>query len=223
MRKTFALFDFDGTLIPGDSLVLFCLFAKKQGLCTTQQLRAGALAALKYRLGLFTAEQSKMAALAFLIGKTQAELDALALSFFESELKPRMRQAGLQAIEQHKNQGDTLLLVTASPSFYLEPLRQAYGFAAIIGTRMDLGMDGVATGLICGENCRGLQKSLRLAEYLAATGDRLDYESSYAYGDSLSDLPLLELCGHKVAVNPGPLLKRKLRRLEGAGCVRWNR
>jgi phosphoserine phosphatase len=66
-----------------------------------------------------------------------------------------------------------------------------------------------------------VEKPLRLAEYLAATGDRLDYDRSWAYGDSESDAPMLELCAHKVAVNPGPGLKRKLKRLEGVTIARW--
>jgi phosphoserine phosphatase len=74
---------------------------------------------------------------------------------------------------------------------------------------------------VCGDNCRGLQKPLRLAEYLAAKGDRLDYETSFAYGDSTGDLPMLRLCAHKVAVNPKPRLWRKLKKLPGATRVRW--
>ena len=35
--------------------------------------------------------------------------------------------------------------------------------------------------------------NLRLAEYLAARGDRLDYDTSSSYGDSASDLNMLEL------------------------------
>ncbi len=220
MRKTYALFDFDGTLIDGDSIVRFCHYAYRQGLCTKNQLAEGAGAAALYAVGLKTAEQSKMAALAFIVGKSEGELRALSSRFYREALRPRLRREGLVELEARRKSGPVLLL-TASPSFYLEPLKEELGLEAVIGTRMDMGPDGKATGLICGENCKGLQKPLRLAEYLAAQGDRLDYDTSYAYGDSLSDLPMLDLCGHKVAVNPGLKLRRKLENVEGAAFVRW--
>lgn len=221
MQRTYALFDFDGTLFSGDSILRFCRFARSQGLCSTEQLLRGLWAAVRYVLGLSSAEQSKMDALHFIQGRSEAELRAFSKRFCEEVLLPRLRQKGLSALNEHLAQGTQVLLITASPSFYLEHLKDALGIDGIIGTRMDFDLSGNATGLICGENCKGIQKPLRLAEYLAATGDRLDYDSSYAYGDSASDLPMLELCGHKVGVNARSELKKKLRGMDGASFVRW--
>jgi phosphoserine phosphatase len=67
-----------------------------------------------------------------------------------------------------------------------------------------------------------LQKPLRLAEYLAAMGDRLDYDSSTAYGNSTGDLPMLELCKSKVAVNPGRKMRRTLNEMENVTIVGWS-
>ena len=221
MQKSYALFDFDGTLLRGDSLVQFCGYAHRQGLCTSKQLRRGIGTAFLYVLGLRTAEQSKIAALSFIVGRTEAQLQDVSARFWEDALRRRMRRQGLEALKQRKAEGAEVLLVTASPAFYLEPVRVALGITAVIGTRMDIGTDGRATGMICGQNCKGVQKPLRLAEYLAASGERLDYDSSYAYGDSHSDAPMLELCGHKVAVNAKRKLRKKLHGLEGATFVRW--
>lgn len=222
MRKAYALFDFDGTLIKGDSIVRFCRYAHQKGLCSTRQLAGGAWASALYFLHLKSAEQSKMAALAFLKGRSERELSRFCQGFFHDELRPRLRKKGLAEIALRKTQGAQVLLVTASPSFYLAPLKRMLGLAEIIGTRMDVDESGCFTGLICGENCKGLQKPLRLAEYLAATGDRLDYESSYAYGDSASDAPMLHLCGHKVAVNPKQKLQNALKQAQGVAIVRWD-
>ena len=221
MHKSFALFDFDGTVIPGDSIVRFCFFAYKKDICSRKQLWKAAWAALRYLLGIITADQSKMISLAFLIGKSQEELTALSQEFYTVVLQPLLRRQAVEALAKHRAQGATILLVTASPSFYMEPFKEAYGIEAVIGTRMDMSPAGTLTGHICGESCKGLQKPLRLAEYLAATGDRLDYENSYAYGDSPSDFPMLALCGHKVAVNARPKLKRKLGKAEGAQFEHW--
>ena len=222
MRKSFALFDFDGTVIAGDSLLQFCLYARRQGLMSRKQLWRSAWATLCYCLRLFTAEQSKMVALSFLAGKSQAELMALSQRFYLDQLRPLLRPQAVAALEKHRREGLTVLLVSASPSFYLEPLKAEYGIGAVIATRMDVDSSGTVTGLICGENCKGIQKPLRLAEYLAATGDRLDYETSYAYGNSGDDFPMLALCGHKVAVNGSRRLRKELQGETGTVWVRWN-
>ena len=222
MRKAFALFDFDGTIIRGDSILYFCIFAYKQGLMSRRQLWQSGWAVLRYFLGLFTAEKSKMVALSFLAGRTEADLSALAQLFFRSVLQPRIRPQAAAELESHRQKGLTILLVTASPSFYLDPLKAEYGIEEVIATRLDIDASGIVTGLICGENCKGIQKPLRLAEYLAAAGDRLDYENSYAYGNSYTDFPMMALCGHKVAVNSTRRLRKKLQKEAGTVFVNWN-
>ncbi len=221
MRTAYALFDFDGTLIAGDSLVRFVLYARKRGLCSLKQLWRALGAGIRYGLNRISAEQSKMIALAFIQGHSEKELRELAEGFFQDVLRRRLRKKGLCALQERRQEGAALLLVTASPSFYLEPLKEALGFQEIIGTRMDFDQEGKATGFICGENCKGLQKPLRLAEYLAATGTRLEYAASYAYGDSPSDLPMLELCAHPIGVNAKGGLGKKLKQMEGGRLVRW--
>ncbi len=221
MPKTYALFDVDGTLFPGDSLPRFLWFAYRQGLCSRSHLSHCLWAGLLYMLGMRTAEQSKELALSFLAGHSQSELYSLSLTFVEKKLLPRLRPQAGKALETHRKNGDTLLFITASPSFYLEPFKDAYGVTDIIGTRVDIDPTGMATGRLSSDNCRGIQKPLRLAEYLAATGDQLDYDTSYAYGDSPGDVPMLETCAHKVAVNARCKLKQRLRALEGVSFVRW--
>lgn len=223
MQKSYALFDFDGTLIKGDSIVRFCLFAKRRGLCGAAELVRGALMAVAYYCRLTTAERAKQAGIRFIAGRDAGEMRALAEAFCREVLTPAIYSDGLAEIARRREAGAEVLLITASPSFYLEPLREQLGAADIIGTRMDVDPDGKYTGLICGENCHGLQKPLRLAEYLAARGDRLLYADSWAYGDSGSDHPMLMLCAHKVAVNPKRKLLRRLRGADGVTVARWGR
>ena len=82
--------------------------------------------------------------------------------------------------------------------------------------------NGVYTGLIAGENCRGVQQPLRLAEDLAARGDMVDYAASWAYGDSAGDAPMLALCAHKVGVNPKRKLVRRMKGADGFSVVYWS-
>ena len=221
MQKTYALFDFDGTLIRGDSIALLCGYAARRGLARPGQTLAALGAAVLYGLKLWPAVRSKEQALAFLRGKTLAQVEAIAQDFCREVLAPRLRPQGLAEIAAHRAAGHEVLLITASSTFYLLPLQSVLGVDAIIGTRFDLDEQRGFTGRVCGENCRGVQKPLRLAEYLAARGDRLEYATSAAYGDSRGDLPMLRLCADKVGVNPRRRLWRALRTLEGARRVRW--
>ena len=62
---TLAIFDFDGTMIQGDSIVRYLAFARKAGLLSFGQLIRAGLAACLFRLGLTDAKRAKSAALSF--------------------------------------------------------------------------------------------------------------------------------------------------------------
>jgi len=127
----------------------------------------------------------------------------------------------VEELRKRHAEGAEVLLITASPTFYLEALKDELPIRRIIGTRMHV-ENGVYTGLIAGENCRGVQKPLRLAEDLAARGDMVDYAASWAYGDSAGDAPMLALCAHKVAVNPRRKLVRRMKGADGFSVVYWS-
>lgn len=221
MQKPYALFDFDGTLIRGDSIVRFVRYAHARGLTGAGGLARAALWAVAYGLHLTTAERAKRESLSFLAGREQGGVEALGRAFCREELLPRLYPQGVEELRRRHAEGAEVLLVTASPSFYLEALKEELPIQRIIGTRMHV-ENGVYTGLIAGENCRGVQKPLRLAEDLAARGDMVDYASSWAYGDSAGDAPMLALCGHKVGVNPRRRLVKRMKGADGFSVVYWS-
>ena len=220
MLKQYALFDFDDTLCKGDSIVKMCFFAFRRGLIGPGALvHTGVMAAL-YLCHLTTAQKSKEAAMRFLKGRTETEIRALAQEFCAKQLLPRLFQDGVKELRARAESGCEVWLVSASPAFYLEPLMEHLPITGVIGTRMHV-LGGAYTGQMAGENCRGVEKPLRIAEVLAARGDMLDYANSYAYGDSVGDAPMLALCGHKVAVNAKRRLLRALQDADGVVRVRW--
>lgn len=223
LLKSYAFFDFDGTLIKGDSIISFCWYACRKGLCSPLHLlKAGALGAL-YMAKWITAEQSKQGSLSFLSGRSRKEVDAIAKDFCHTVLIPNLYPEGVNRIRQHRSEGCEVWLVSASTAFYLEPLRRHLHLAGIIGTRMHVDENGVFSGLIDGHNCRGVEKTLRIAEVLAARGDMVDYTSSHAYGDTAGDIPMLMLCHHKTAVNPRKKLVRGLEGADGVETVAWGK
>jgi len=220
-QKAYAFFDFDGTLIKGDSIISFCFYAYKHKLCTFGHLiRSGVMAAL-YHCGITNAEKSKQAALSFLAGMPRKEVEKIARDFCTHVLIPNLYPEGVEAIRRHRLEGAEVWLVSASTAFYLEPLKRHLHLTGLIGTRMHVDEQGKYSGLIDGHNCRGVEKTLRIAEVLAAKGDMVDYSASYAYGDTAGDIPMLMLCEHKTAVNPRRKLVKGLQGADGVQIVHW--
>jgi HAD superfamily hydrolase (TIGR01490 family) len=221
MEKIYALFDFDGTLIGGDSIILFMRYALRHGLCSAADLARFLLAGLLYTVRWITPKRAKEMGLRFLHGKERAVYAAAAEDFCRTELLPRMYKKGLEALRRHQEAGQETLLVSASPAFYLEPLKRLLGFTEIIGTRFAADENGRFADEIIGENCRGEQKPLRIQEYLKQTGTVIDFQASSAYGDSAHDLPMLSMCGHVYVVNPGRIFRKMLKVTDRARILTW--
>ena len=221
MDKTYALFDFDGTLIRGDSILLFMRYARRKKLCTALDLLRFITAGTLFILKWISPKRAKEMGMHFLKGKERAVYTAAAEDFCKNVLLPRMYPQGLEAIRRHREAGHEVLLVSASPMFYLAPLKRLLGLAEVIATQFATDPDGRFAAEIVGENCRGEQKPLRIWEYLRQTGSQIDYESSSAYGDSAHDLPMLALCGHIYLVNPNQMMLTTLGKMERVSILSW--
>ena len=199
--RPLALFDFDGTLIPGDSIVALVRYARKRKVMSLRDFLGAALAAVGYGLGLVSAEKSKNAALRFRMKLTESERDALDRNFATECLLPIVYPQGKACLERHRAEGRLLMLVTASTENYMRYAAEAMGFPVLLAT--PLLPDGTV-----GENCKGEEKVRRIRDWLEAQGMEADFAGSWAYGDSKSDLPMLRLCGHPVQVNPKKALRK---------------
>ena len=220
-KKAYGLFDFDGTLCPGDSIMPFVIYCVAKGHAPRKILWSAAKAGLKYLMGKGTAMAAKAEALSFIEGKTIDEMDAIGEAFYHACIEKRLYPKGLEEIAKLKARGAEILIVTASLEAYMRPIAKHLGADGLIGTRCGLDENNVYTGQLASENCRGFEKTLRIAEYLAARGHEVDAAESYAYGDSHSDLPMLLSTLHPVAVNGK---KKLLKDLPPHGeKVRWKR
>ncbi len=128
-----------------------------------------------------------------------ADIDALqkdALEFFHSYIMNRSYPAGIARLKKHRNLGHRTVLITGSLDFLVAPLQPL--FDEIICARLDV-KDKRATGRLASPPPTGEARALLLARY--AEANDIDLSQSVAYGDSVSDLPLLESVGFPVAVN----------------------
>lgn len=194
-KRAAAIFDFDGTLIPGDSIVPFLLFAWKEKKLSAIGLLSAAWAGLLYGLKLKSAEHAKSRALAFLSGMDEKAQEAFCRAFIERELLPRVFPDGVKCILRHRAKGDLLIVISASSDCYMRYLGDYLPFHAVLATPTDIG------GRVQ-SNCRGQEKVRRLRLWLKENGLTLDKAGSFAYGNSLSDVPVMGQTAHPVCVNP---------------------
>jgi len=176
-NKTIAAFDFDGTVTTCDSFSRFALFS----LGPFHFL----LRSLSLLPALFTFSRSKIKERALKLYFSHLTLDEFqreAERFTKKKLPALLRPKALEKIAWHKEEGHTVILLTAAFEEAVRPFTDAYGFDALLGSRMDL-----KSGRLIGPNCRGKEKVKRLIEY---AGPKEHY-TLYAYGDSKGDKELL--------------------------------
>lgn len=184
--ETLAVFDFDGTITTKDSMLAFCRFVAGASAYRRGMIRlAPRLLAMK--AGLVSRQRAKEALLSqFLEGKNKEELRSLAEAFTEEILAHLIRPQALSRIQQHRNQGHSLLIVSASLDLWLTPWAATQEIP-LLSSQGEF-MDGTFTGKLTGENCRGEEKVRRITDYL---GEELP-DHTIAYGDSSGDTEMLQ-------------------------------
>lgn len=109
-----------------------------------------------------------------------------------------MSPASFELIEKHRQQGDTLVVITATNSFITGPIVAAFGIEHILATEPEI-IDGKYTGKIAGIPCFQGGKVERLHEWMQQHD--MNMQGSWFYSDSHNDLPLLKEADHPVAVD----------------------
>jgi HAD superfamily hydrolase (TIGR01490 family) len=200
-----AFFDLDRTLISGSSAFYFGVVAWRNKMIPTADLLRDGAKAVSFKLFGATDESSEAVRdriLQAVEGAEQAQLVAL-----NEEIVPRIlekvRPESRGLIDMHHQAGRDCWIVSASPIEMVEPLASALGMEGAIATTSEV-VDGRYTGRLEGPFVYGEGKSEAIENLAAERG--YDLQLSYSYSDSASDLPMMEMVGHPVAVNPdGPL------------------
>lgn len=181
-----ALFDFDGTLSFKDSFIDFLRFCA--GDEYGKKLFVLAPVLLGYKLGVISEQNVKNIALnACLGGVSKEKIEALCLKYSQF-LPALLRARAKERLAWHKQNGDKIVIVSASLEEYLRPWCDENDFE-LIGSQLEISAKVGLKGL----NCRGDEKVRRIKEKY----DLSAFERIYAYGDTKGDLPMLALAHEK--------------------------
>ena len=191
MQKTLALFDFDGTITKKDSFMEFIRFYK--GSCSfIIGLIVLSPVLLLYKVKIIKNWKAKERVLTYFFKNEPVKEFCLKCTEFGIKIIPALvKPEAMQAIMCHLGQGDRAIVISASFEYWLVDWCKSMKLE-LIGSKLEV-RNGLITGKIEGRNCYGIEKVIRLKQYL----DISQFSEIYAYGDSKGDLPLLELANHR--------------------------
>lgn len=200
-----ALFDLDNTLIAGDSDYLWGEFLCEYGYVDASTYHTGHDNYYQeYLDGVLDIKEFLQFQLGPLAGKSPQQLQDWQDQYIESKIRPILLDRAIDLIEQHRRQGHTPIIITATNRFLTEPITAMFKVENLIASEPEL-VDGVFTGKPTGIPSYREGKIERLKAWL--NEKNMVPEKSWFYSDSHNDIPLLEYVDHATAVDPDDLLR----------------
>jgi len=213
-----AIFDLDNTLIGGDSDFLWGEFIGEEGIVDASVYRKkNEYFYQQYDLGTLDIYAWLNFCLEPLTRYSMTELQEFHHRFMIQKIEPILLDKAQNCINQHKERGDTVLVMTASTSFVTAPIVKKYGINHLLATEPEI-KEGRYTGGVSGIPCFQAGKIDKLMPWLQKNEETLT--GSTFYSDSHNDLPLLELVDNPVAVNADKILT-KIAEKKGWEILNW--
>lgn len=206
-----AFFDLDKTVIARSSALAFTPRFYAGGLLTRRSLARSIVAqvtsALPARNGHEQVERLRRHVIDMCAGWEVERVHEIVAGALQEVIAPLVFPGAATLIASHHRRGHDVILVSASGRELVEPIGAMLGVDRVRASAL-----AVVDGRYAGDldfYCYGEQKAHAVAA--EALGHRYDLSRSYAYSDSVTDLPMLSAVGHPVAVNPDRHLRRAAR------------
>ena len=209
IQKTVAFFDVDGTLLKSTIVHCYIWMRSLQMPFFFKHLwLIGFLPKIVYYLILDSISRTRFNEVFYrnYRGLEVAEMKALSTEMFEAYIRPKIFSEAVSQIQEHKEQGTAIVLVTGSLDFVVQPIADYLAVDAVLAPQLRE-QDGQFTGELTTDPLIGEAKAEAMRNY--ADQYEVSLEDSYAYGDSQSDLPMLECVGNPIVVNPGKSFRQK--------------
>ena len=214
--KAAAFYDLEGTLVSTNLVHTLAFYARRQqGVLKTVRKSVSTLA----KLPLFGATDlySRNVFNEFFFqsykGESQDRLRYFSEELFEDVLKPAIFSGTRELIAQSKKIGQRQIVISGALDFTIARLCEYLEIDEFVSNRLEF-VNGYATGRILPPVMASATKAKWMREY--AERHDINLSESYAYSDSISDLPMLSIVGHPVAVNPDFRLKQTARQHDWA-------
>jgi HAD superfamily hydrolase (TIGR01490 family) len=203
-----AFFDVDNTLLRGSSSFLFGKAAFKKGFFNRRDFWRMAWQQARFisrgeKLNSLDAIKDK--ALSLIAGHRAVDLTDLTDIVYNEYICPKLWPETVRIAQEHIKAGREVWLVTATPKEIADVIAHRLGLTGGLGTIVEVGADGILTGKLVGQTLHG--KAKRKAVRQLAKERNISLKRSYAYSDSVNDLPMLTAVGHPTCINPDVALR----------------
>ncbi len=207
LLRSAAFFDLDKTIIAKSSTLAFSKPFQAGGLISRGAVLRSAYAQFVYVIGGADHDQiEKMRAFmsTLVAGWDVATVREIVADTLHNIVDPLVYDEAVSLIEEHKAAGRDVVIVSTSGTEVVEPIGAMLGADIVIASRLEE-VDGRYTGNI-DYYAYAEEKARAIVELAGERG--YDLERSFAYSDSVTDVPMLEAVGHAHAVNPDKDLRK---------------
>jgi len=203
-----AFYDLEGTLVSTNLVHTLGFYAKNQQ-SIFRSIKKSAATVLSLPLFAVTDQYSRQVFndLFFKRYKGEAEdrLRFFADELFEDVLKPAVFPGTFELIDKSRRLGLRQVVVTGALDISVKPLMEYLGIVDYVANRLEF-VNGIATGRLLPPVMAAATKASWIRNFAEREG--ISLSESYAYSDSMSDLPMLSIVGHPAAINPDMRLRQ---------------
>jgi HAD superfamily hydrolase (TIGR01490 family) len=216
-KNYIAFFDLDNTLISSNSGKLLVMEARSRGLMDLHDLIMAIWMSFQYRFNLREPEKIIAGMLQWLNGVPVTGVNLLASEVFLKKMISTITDEARGEIIWHQERNAATVILSSALYPVCQAVADYLAIDDIICTQLET-VDGKCTGKPEGKPCFGEEKAIRLMEYCEKNNNKV--ENAWYYGDSISDLPALQIVGTAVCVNPDRKLFKAAKKQNWRIC-RW--
>ena len=194
-----AIFDLDNTILKADSDYEMVNFLISKNLIEKKYRKLNDDYFASYGSGTLDIEEFSEFSLKPFIGMTRSEIEIIVADFYQKVLAEKFNPYILSILNDHKNQGDLVILASATNSLIVSHVAKMIGLDEFVSSVVSFS-SGVCTGTIKQPHALGEGKLVLVTKFLLDR--KLSFYNTYFYSDSINDEPLMRKVKYPVAVNP---------------------
>ncbi|QKJ86554.1 HAD-IB family hydrolase [Paramixta manurensis] len=202
-----ALFDLDETLICEDSTSLWLRWLVSQGFAPASLIEQEQALMAEYYQGKLSIEDYMNTTLAPLAGLGRLTVSGWVRRFIQRDIMPRVYPSARERMAWHQSRGDTIMVISASGEHLVIPIAQQLGAHGALAIGVEI-IDDRYSGQTYGTMTYRDGKVSRLTDWKSLQTVN-HFQHTWAYSDSMNDLPLLEHADHAYVINPDALLQQE--------------